>query len=112
MEDTLVAGELSLIPSYGTMIAGIRLVPTQVEECLRVVTRVLGEVRLDEAIAFGEIRVEVELHDLEVDLLKQAIAGDVPPEELVNSGALILLVVVGVLAVDVKDDLADGIDRL
>src|ERR1043166_1079336 len=38
VEDTLVASKPSLISSCGTMIASIGLIPTQVKECLRVVT--------------------------------------------------------------------------
>src|SRR3954453_21528949 len=94
------------------MITGVGLIPTQIKECLRVTTRILDEMHLDEAVAFGEVRVEVELHDLEAGFLKQAITGDIPPEELIDGSALILLVIVGVLAVDIKNDLADWIDRL
>src|SRR5262245_42822601 len=59
VEDTFVAGKPSVILSCCTVIANIGLLPTQVEECLRVATRILDEMRLDEAVAFGEVCVEV-----------------------------------------------------
>jgi len=52
------------------MITSIRLIPTLVEERLSVATRILDKIRLDKAVAFDKVRVEVELHDLEAGLLK------------------------------------------
>ena len=90
----------------------IGLLPTQVEECLRVATRILNETRLDKAVTFGDVRVGIELHDLEVGLLKQAIASDIIAKELINGSALILLVIVSIFAIDIKDDLANWSDKL
>ena len=41
------------------MVAGIGLLPTQVKECLCVATRIRNEMRLDEAVAFDEVRVKM-----------------------------------------------------
>ena len=53
--------------------------------------------------------VEVDLHHLEVRLGDGAEAGRLLLEHLEDGGALVLHVGVGVLAVDVEDDLADRV---
>src|SRR5438034_8219006 len=111
LETTQISSHAPVVPSLGGRVGGIviRLCQINRAEALDVIPGAGHQVRLDQIQARTDIAKEIDLHYLETGLRDRAIPKYLFLEQFVDRGPLILQVRIGLLAVNVEDDLTHAV---
>src|SRR5207247_5886736 len=110
-ETAQISSHAPVVPCLGERVGGIVIRLCQIDraKALDVIPRAGHQVRLDQIHARSDIAKEIDLHYLETRLRDRAIAKYLFLEQFVDRGPLILQVRIGVLAVNVEDDLTHAV---